>query len=533
MEHDDGVPEDRPLISVRPISPEPYTDEKWLQEQDIDTTTSENRKLQQFFGTLDKFNSDWLNDEPTEDATKLIVPLLQEGYTTITEDTGADKEVIDLCWYKLTACAAIVSRVVNSSENHLFIRCRQVLLDGAKHELPRPNPILGDQSESLPYYSPFPRHEAVRGLLRLTARQSDAEMLDAIEKLASDPVASVRMVTARELFMIYFTVPEKFWDIVNNRAACETNQVVQKSLYSTLIQVVARKKENEEKTTHIMDKLLKRTSPPTEWLEPADPFIALLMWLAIDRENSWALETIEDTFFKEPIRFANPLNRAVFWVMKNYVIPKNLETSERHEKTKRAIAWLSKVIDVVSNGIEELCTTFKEHGTEEVSQQLHDLYRVIDEVIMRLYFAVARERGESEEPAEEIPDELRRRFYGEVKPLMEGIIDFALDPENGVMFAKTAHYFMQLLTNFLSCNPKEVLHLAEGVARSSERFGYNLDALAVKEVVKFVEIILADHRNEVREGEGLDDLLNLLDIFAKTGWADALRLVWRLDEVFR
>jgi hypothetical protein len=358
-------------------------------------------------------------------------------------------------------------------------------------------------------------------------------MLDAIEKLASDPVASVRMVTARELFMIYFTVPEKFWDIVNNRAACETNQVVQKSLYSTLIQVVARKKENEEKTTHIMDKLLKRTSPPTEWLEPADPFIALLMWLAIDRENSWALKTIEDTFFKDPIRFANTLRHAVFWVMKNHVVPKNLETSEGRESTRRAIAWLSKVIGVVSDGIEKLWATFKEHETEEAKQQLRDICRVIDEVIMRLYFAVARERGESEKPAEEIPDELRRRFYGEVKPLMEGIIDFALDPENGVMFAKTAHYFMQLLTSFLSCNPKEVLHLAEGVARSSERFGYNLDALAVEDVVKLVEIVLADHRSEVHEGEGLDDLLNLLDIFAKTGWSDALRLVWRLDEVFR
>ena len=29
-----------------------------------------------------------------------------------------------------------------------------------------------------------------------------------------------------------------------------------------------------------------------------------------------------------------------------------------------------------------------------------------------------------------------------------------------VMFAPTAHYFMQILTSFLSCNPKEVLHLA-------------------------------------------------------------------------
>ena len=80
---------------------------------------------------------------------------------------------------------------------------------------------------------------------------------------------------------------------------------------------------------------------------------------------------------------------------------------------------------------------------------------------------------------------------------------------------------------------ERVLHLAAGVVRSSERFGYNLDGLAVRDVVEFVEIVLADHRDEVRDGESLEDLLNLLDMFAKTGWTDALKLVWRLDEVFR
>ena len=101
------------------------------------------------------------------------------------------------------------------------------------------------------------------------------------------------------------------------------------------------------------------------------------------------------------------------------------------------------------------------------------------------------------------------------------------------MFAGTAHYFMQLLTSFVSCNPKEVLHLAAGVAKSSEPAGFTLDSLAVGDVVELVEIVLADHRDEVRDGEGLDDLLNLLDLFAKTGWSDALRLIWHLDEIFR
>jgi len=75
--------------------------------------------------------------------------------------------------------------------------------------------------------------------------------------------------------------------------------------------------------------------------------------------------------------------------------------------------------------------------------------------------------------------------------------------------------------------------MAPGVAKSSEPANYNLDSLAIGQVVKLVEAILADYRSEVRDGESLKDLLNLLDIFAKTGWPDALRLVWRLDEVFR
>jgi hypothetical protein len=219
--------------------------------------------------------------------------------------------------------------------------------------------------------------------------------------------------------------------------------------------------------------------------------------------------------------------------MTDYVVPKKLETPEGYERAKRAIEWVGRVITVVFGRIEELCTILKEHRNEEVNQQLNDVYGVIDQVIMRLYFAVVHKKDEAEEPIEQIPDELRHRYYSEIKPLMEGIIDFALDPENGVMFAKTAHYFMQLLTSFLSCNPREVLGLAEGVVRSSERFGYNLDALAVEDVVKLVEIVLADHRDEVRDGQGLKDLLNLLDIFTKAGWPDALKLVWRLDEVFR
>ena len=532
MERENDVPENRPPVSFS-TSWGSVTEEKWLQTQGVDTTMPENQELQRLSSPLNKFSSDWLNDAPTQEAVRLILPKLQEAYTKLRSNTEADQETINLLWRNLTDCVAILGRIANHLERNFFAFCRQVLLEAAKHEQPKPNPEHDDQFDD-PSYSPFPRHKAAEGILRFAFHQSDAEILDAIETLANDPVPSVRMVTAMRLFMVYNKAPNRFWHIMNNRAIHERNHVVQECLYLTLARVVSHRKENEAKTTRIMTKLLEHTPLPRGKQGLSDPFANLLMWLAIERENPWAVKIIKDRFFKHPSQFANLLTRAVSQVMKSYVAPKYLETPDGCQRAKRGIKWLEKVIDVVSDEIKELYSISRKSETEEIKKKLRALYTVIDQVITRLYFEVAHGRTQSEKSKEENPYGLRCAFYNEVKLLMEQVIDFAQNPEHGLMFAPTAHYFMQLLTSFLECNSKEVLHLAAGVVKSSERFGYNLDSIAVRDIVEFVEIVLADYRHEVRDDEEcLEDLLNLLDMFAKTGWTDALKLVWRLDEVFR
>jgi hypothetical protein len=57
--------------------------------------------------------------------------------------------------------------------------------------------------------------------------------------------------------------------------------------------------------------------------------------------------------------------------------------------------------------------------------------------------------------------------------------------------------------------------------------------MAASETVKLADRILTDYRSELRDEAAMGDMVQLLDLFAKVGWPDALALLWRLDEVFR
>ena len=75
--------------------------------------------------------------------------------------------------------------------------------------------------------------------------------------------------------------------------------------------------------------------------------------------------------------------------------------------------------------------------------------------------------------------------------------------------------------------------MAADVVSCSKRFNYNLDSLAMNETVKLVESLLADYRVKIQDDVSIKNLVGLLDSFVEAGWPEALRLVWRLDEIYR
>jgi hypothetical protein len=76
---------------------------------------------------------------------------------------------------------------------------------------------------------------------------------------------------------------------------------------------------------------------------------------------------------------------------------------------------------------------------------------------------------------------------------------------------------MEMLNGVLALDPEGVIEMAWEVVISGRPHGFNLDSLAIEQVVKITESILADYRLQTRVDTALGQILEIIEIFSETG----------------
>jgi hypothetical protein len=399
---------------------------------------------------------------------------------------------------------------------------RVVILEAANHPSPVPSPEL-DGKWANASWSPAPRNEAAQTLPWLTHFGPDVEVLNAIERLSADPVPSVRFLLACELWRVSEHAPEVAWRLLTDVAEHEPNSVVLGGACLSLWNMIPRTKEN---SLYVLKVLYGRLPDPSMKCAFRADVINMVTDFAVHDDERWTLSIIEG-WRAEPIESALLLSLSGRRLI-DYVTPRRDMRSFGNAR-----ALLHQHLDAVVSGLGRLKRLPVEEQNDVRREAARQLYDVIDQTISRIFFAADVDPDLRRRQESPLNDEQRKWFFQETLPLLKNVVTFALDEQAGVLFARTAHYFMQLLNGVLRYDPPSVLSLAADVVRASKPHGYNLDSLAMKEVVKLVEAILADHRSEIQDASSITCLLNLLDAFVEAGWPDALQLVWRLDEIYR
>lgn len=515
LEKEPNRPINRPPVTFT-TSSKAYTNEDWLVDKGVDVNDASNRALLETERQLDELDKQFRNQRPSTTDGPTIAAALDRGLKDIaTHGPKAAAHVLDLVSTKTTALAQAIAKTDGEVEPKYLELAKSVLLKSAAEA---PTESATEEEYTHPGWSPTAQTEAAQGLPWLVIQGGNGAVLDAIEKLTTSTHPPVRYLASLELFRIRWQATERFWIIANEVAKSEKNHVV----LSGLLHSLSLMPRNESsKIAEVLEVLESRgLTTPDERSALADSFTQLLAWLALNVEEPWAVIRFEG-FATRPLKYGKLTQRVAFQAL-TVVSADYLQDEKVRPIALRAIAWLRRLLSAVSVALPALKSPTAEQWQAEV------LYGIVDDVAARLYFH-ARPENKLEGPADPLK---LKAYYDAIKPILEDVVQFGRSAES-TLLARTAHHVMELLHLCIALDPRGVLRLAADVAQASERSGYNLDSMAVKEVVEIADTLLANYRNELQAGESLEDFVRLLDTFASAGWPDALRLIWRLDEVFR
>lgn len=559
---EDALPSNDPLVKYT-VSSRAYGVTEWLMEQGVDPRAPQNAPLLALSDELRQFAERWTNKKPDPDAVSPFVPLLARALAALDqasatempaavsasaesaadsadETPGADPKVVEQVWTQIAAAAGAVARSRPDPSTELYTVARDLLLRASAS---RPPDVAADANETFtsPGWSPTPRTEAIQGLGYLAEVSDDGRIVDALASLAQSADPAERYLAMRHAVSLRVRWRDRLWNLLEQRWASEANAVVLTTILDTIAHAGGGQDERGLKL--IKDIVSHWVSGVPMRCEAAshltNAIAGWVLYLACHRQEAWAVELSRAAVSGLPDSLK--LLDALVHEAVQQVTPAALARPTSEAPTRRVVAWLARAIDGLRQRVVAVQPDIGGQASAESERELSEVHRLVHAVVVGLLRnrdSTVERDDEDAEPAEEPSREAKRAafrvYYDTVLPLLRAVLRFSDTADGaGGMVAGTAHSFMELLNEFLAFDPAAVVAMAADVATAGGAGNYQLDPVAVREVVKLVEVILVDHRDQVSAGKPLEDMLRLLDVFADAGWPEAMRLVWRLDEVFR
>lgn len=534
-----GTPEDQkyvfsntPLVRFERGSSEVtnnvYFEEILCRQHDVDPKQAENQECFELANALKDLKLD--DKSATSEVCKRAGALLRttiERIDQIDAEGKIHKTVSGYVWDQIAQTArAVISANRNDAESGEFKYCRDVIIRCANHWKPEADNDADEKFKSA-CWSPCPRNVAAETLPLIIAieKMPDAVAWEAHKALLADPEPSVRWLAHAELWRVSGVYEDEMWELLAVRSAQEKNIVVREAIYYSANR--SRHKAILSKCVVVYSNLCE-TEPSLETYDAAyHNFQRSIFDLWVHEQNEWAATKLEK-WLGDCWNMAVPLASAVLRALE-WLDPKN---KAKQEVVERSVEFLGRALDAVKPILVEKNTALPDENPEKKAdreKRFRMVYSVVDDIASRAYFDSgvydpAERKGQREKT-------IHQSYFEATKPLIHQVADYC--SETNIIHASTTNYLIEYLQGVAPFAPAECLSLALQIVKGSKSSGYHLDSIGVKNAVALVEVLLVDHKDILKTEQGMTDMLEFLDIFADVGWDEAIRLVWRLEEVFR
>ena len=529
LKAEDDIPANVPAVRIGPVETGLYGEEEYLANQGVPIAEAPNKRIRELETPVEAFSTTYLNDEPSKDAVKDILPDIRSLYDAIStaDADGGHPMQRDRAAGVLFASANRAAKCDGldcGSEEGSFIR--QLLLEGSVHELPKPDPEYDAQFDKFPSWGGnVPRIEAARGLTILAVRKScfDAEILERVWELSKDPVPAVRYQIATRIANLYRQAFDEMWAFLEHFAREEISAGVVQGLGGSLSSLSG---PHGDRVAELAETIFNRMTDGEGADAVKDMCINLMAGLYV-WQNQAAARNVLTSVIADPISYAGEIQNLLH-ALRGGLTAKRQEGSDTADIRRRTVKVFLEVIAAARSVSDPLLGKLEEDPdpqlTEEEKSSLRKALQVLDRAGSQIFFASgAMNRGEA---LEQLDEEERRQLYQDSKPIVEQLAD--------VGAASLTHHLLQALETFIPFDPPGVFLLSHQILKSGQKGSYEYESLAIGTFVKFVERFLAEYRFVFQENPKCRTaLIEVLDIFVQAGWPEAQRLTYRLEEIFR
>ena len=200
---------------------------------------------------------------------------------------------------------------------------------------------------------------------------------------------------------------------------------------------------------------------------------------------------------------------------------------------QRALSLIDQLLESAHIELTGILSRNSENSSGSWSTEDKDraklLRKLIDSIGKQIYFssgAFDRKRPRHGEESQSLTPERLKRFYDEVKPIMEKLAAIGL-PE-------VTHDLLETLKFFIPFDQEGVFLCIGRAIVSGQKGKYQNEALGANLVVELIEQYLAEHQTLFRQNRECSRvLIEILDTFIKAGWPNARRLTYHLDGILR
>ena len=361
----------------------------------------------------------------------------------------------------------------------------------------------------------------------------DATLRGLLAKLAADKSPAVRYQIAARAANFHAQDRDFYWKFVDGRLEAEKSPAV----FSALIRSVVFPNVALSEPDRVVGRLanaLHQCVPNKKTKDIIRDSVDCLTQLYVYLDNAKA-HLVLDSYLSEPKQSEAELNQMAF--SSAYFLLQGLPggTSNDSAIRRRARATILDVLMATDRAILEIVDALQTLGSgqkEGLQQTLQSLLHVIETVGFRLYLNLDISPDLRREDTKLLSDDTRSMLFDEVLPLYSSLCEHSRPKRRRPIAATTTHHIVQTFSLVVAYHPEVVLDLTASLL-TGITLGYEFDSMAIGEVVKLTEIVLADHKDILSKAKNAANLGTILDVFLSAGWPEATRLVMRLENAVR